>query len=184
MKDFHTTSREILLFLEAELPEADKPEEQADDQAAEELPSPQADAPGGPETPVAPPPTPVESASMRECMYTDTILKALMFDYEKIPTKALVVFDMDNPEQILHFVQKIIGSKSDPQQFKPGEDSDPTAKSSAMLHRQKQVLAQMMLKALKYDAKQLTVNSSLATDKVTPKTAKELQKELSILLAV
>ncbi len=182
MEDFYTTSRSILLMLEAELPPADEKEGDPPEEGAE-LPEPQADAPAAPAAPMA---TPIEPASPRECLYTDNVLKALMFDYDEIPTKALVVFDMSNPEQILHFVQKITGDKTDISKYKVETEDGDQADSSAkpMLHRQKQILAQLMLKALRYDSKQLNVNSSLATDKVTPDTAKQIQKELSVLLAV
>lgn len=194
MEDFFTTSRQILLFLEAELPPADDNEKQDSDSENDtetatpgeenaELPGPQADAPA------APPPAPVELASPRECMYVDTVLKALMFDFKKVPTKALVVFDMTNPEQILHYIQKITNSKPDLSKFKTEVDNGDQAMETGsptepMLHRQKQILAQLMLKALKYDSKQLTVDSGIVSDKVTPETSKQIQKELSILLAV
>lgn len=170
----------MMVLLEAELPPADQddtdPSEQSDEQTPE-LPA-QDEAPAAP---VTPPADPVEPAGARECMFTDSILKALMFDYTKIPAKALVIFDMSNPEQIHNMVQKITTNKTDITAF---DVKTTDGKPATMLHRHKQMLAQLMLKALKYDSKQLTVNSSLATDKVTPETAKQIQKELSVLLGI
>lgn len=192
MSDFHTLSEKILLFLEADLPEPDGQDEETEEGDSPELPGADGADDGAdqaePPVEAAPPAPAVELASPRECMYTDTILRALMFDYQKVPVKALVVYDMTNPEQILHIVQKITGGKSTAKQFdKPSDANTPAVSGEPpepMLHRQKQMLAQMMLKALKYDHKQMTIDSSLSADKVTPENAKQLQKELSVLLAV
>lgn len=190
MDDFITYGNDILRLLEADLPPADDKEDnnEGDEDAAGDQQLPQDDQPAADQTPPPPPAQPVELASTRECIYTDAILSALMYDFDKVPTKALVVFDLSNPEQILHAIQKLTGKRPSAKDFEPkGEVAAAPVQPGEvqpMLHRQKQILAQMMLKALKYDSKQLSVDSGIATDRITPQTAKQLQKELSILLAV
>lgn len=184
---------ERLIALLTEAPKEDKPKEQQEapaadnqqDDAEAELGDGNAPENAFSAAPAAPPELP---ASDRECLYTDIAMQALMFDFSKVPPKSLVMFQMTNPEQILHFVKKVIDYKQ-PTSFTSGSETaapeiDPMQKPEPMLARQKMALAQLILKALKYDSKQLNVDVEFVGDKVTPQSAKKLQKELSVLLGI
>lgn len=128
--------------------------------------------------------TPQGVASQQECEFVDLILRAMTFSPKEIPTKALVVFDFMDPDRIVHFVKRVLNVHGKQKTYQSDNPLVGEGEELPFLARHKHVLAQLLLKALKFDSKDMTVDSSLLSDEVTPENARSIEKELSMLLAL
>lgn len=158
------------------------------------------DGEGGQEVgdePVEPEPPDTFPATPEELYFTQIALDALFFDSDDIPTKDLIVFDIDRkqPMATINRIKEIIGCKSSVDNFRnqtdisPDSDSklpgqnptsqivgDTTAQQIPLTHQN--VLANLIVKALRMDPTRVPLQLDLSTSEVTQDTVRDIQKRI------